>query len=97
MGRHRCYQCDAAWEAPHRVPGRTEPCAGCGADLTCCRNCRFYAPGAPNDCREPNAERVGDKTKANFCDYFEFAEREASGAPSTTDDTRQHFDDLFKS
>lgn len=92
----RCHQCDAVWEAPHRAPGRTEPCPGCGADLHVCLNCRFYDPSAPNACAEPNAERVLDKTKANFCDYFEFAKREAgAAAPASTDRARKRFDDLF--
>ncbi len=35
-----------------------------------CLNCSFYAPGAANDCREPQAERVVDKERANFCEFF---------------------------
>ncbi len=87
------------WESPHPRPGRTEPCAECGADLSCCHNCRFYSPGAPNDCAEPNAERVLDKEKANFCDYFEFAQGDAASGEGDTAaaDGRQRFDDLFKS
>jgi hypothetical protein len=36
--------------------------------------CVFYAPGHYNDCREPQAERVLDHDRANFCDYFRPAE-----------------------
>lgn len=39
-----------------------------------CLNCRFYAPGAANDCREPVSEPVKDKERANFCDWFSPAE-----------------------
>ena len=33
-------------------------------------NCDFYDAGAYNQCREPQAERVLEKEKGNFCDYF---------------------------
>ena len=33
-------------------------------------NCRFYDSSAYNDCSEPAADRVVEKDKANFCDYF---------------------------
>jgi hypothetical protein len=32
--------------------------------------CQFYDQKAYNDCRESSADRVQDKEKANFCDYF---------------------------
>ncbi len=32
--------------------------------------CRFFDQKAYNQCREPSAERIIDKEKANFCDYF---------------------------
>ena len=52
--------------------GRQELCVFCGSDLHCCLNCTFYARGAYNDCREPQAERVVEKGRGNFCDYFVF-------------------------
>ena len=98
MPAHRCHRCQAAWESPHRSPGRTETCEGCGADLHCCLNCRFYAPTAPNECTEPNVERILDKEMGNFCDYFEFAGGEGPAVDHTpADDARQSFEDLFKS
>lgn len=40
------------------------------ASIRCCKMCQFYDPKAYNECREPNADRVVDKEKANFCDYY---------------------------
>ena len=99
MLAYRCHGCQAVWDSPHQRPGRTETCATCGADLSCCCNCRFYAPTAPNECEEPNVERVLDKEKANFCDYFEFTRRDGALSPGedVSADARQSFDDLFKS
>lgn len=51
--------------------GRESRCTGCDKPIHCCRNCRFYAPGRPNECREPLVERVIDKLRSNFCEYFE--------------------------
>ena len=52
--------------------GRQELCPFCRADLHCCLNCTFYERGAYNECREPQAERVLEKNRSNFCDYFRF-------------------------
>ena len=51
---------------------RREVCPFCRADLHCCYNCAFYDPKASRACREPIAEPVKDKHKANFCDFFTF-------------------------
>ncbi len=40
------------------------------ADIRSCKMCQFYDPKSYNECREPSADRVQDKEKANFCDYF---------------------------
>jgi hypothetical protein len=52
--------------------GRQTQCPSCGDDLHCCLNCSFYDAGSYNDCREPQAERVLDKSRSNFCDFFSF-------------------------
>lgn len=49
---------------------RSDSCPKCMADIRCCKNCQFYDVKAYNECREPQADRVADKEKANFCDYF---------------------------
>ncbi len=62
--------------------GRQAQCPFCGADLHCCMNCSFYDHGAYNDCRESQAERVLDKVRSNFCDFFSFKEKGKSPATS---------------
>lgn len=39
-------------------------------DIRCCKNCQFYDPKSYNECRESSADRITDKEKANFCDFF---------------------------
>jgi hypothetical protein len=91
-----CHACKKE-VVPGRTVGRREVCQGCGADLTCCLNCSFYDRAASKECREPMAELVKDKTRANFCDYFVFAETGgATGAAADADRARKALDDLFK-
>jgi len=48
-------------------------------------------------CREPAAELVKEKAKANFCDYFMFADTRSAEIPdSVTKQARQALDELFK-
>lgn len=91
-----CHHCRKELE-PIRKPGREETCPYCGADLHVCLNCRFYNPGAYNECREPQAERVVEKKRSNFCDLFVFVDETArSRDASKKDDVRSRLDDLFK-
>ena len=65
----RCWHCGREIVVDGRV-GFREECSGCERPLHVCRNCEFYDPAYNNACREPMAERVVDKERANFCEYF---------------------------
>lgn len=56
------------------IIGRRDTCLSCGADLRACIQCRHYDTNVADDCREPQAETVPDKEKANFCDYYQTAQ-----------------------
>jgi predicted RNA-binding Zn-ribbon protein involved in translation (DUF1610 family) len=91
-----CHSCRKEIAIERKV-GRAETCPSCGADLHVCLNCRFYSPAAYNDCAEPQAERVVDKRRSNFCDYFVFIDDAArKGQSAKKDDTRSKLDALFK-
>ena len=49
---------------------RSETCPHCRADLHACRQCIYYDTSKASACREPVAEHVTDKTRANFCGYL---------------------------
>jgi hypothetical protein len=87
-----CHTCGALIEL--EMVGRRDECPRCGADLHVCLNCNFYDPGRANQCYEPQAERVTEKDRSNFCDYFRFQEqgRIASGKTNAEKAWR----DLFK-
>jgi hypothetical protein len=96
-----CHHCGHDLKLAEKMR-RTDSCPYCQSDLKCCLNCRFFDPGANNQCREPQAEWCADKEKSNFCEYFDF--REVSplsmpghgGAQSEQARARQSFDSLFK-
>ncbi len=79
-----CFSCSKKIPTDIR-PGRGDECGGCGADLKVCLNCRFYEPGTYNDCAEPNAERVVEKERANYCEYFEYSTGNRGGSSEKRD------------
>ena len=73
-----CMSCDAELPADLRI-GRETLCPKCDAYLHACIQCRFYEPTLHNQCLEPEADYVGDRQKANFCDFFALAGTRDSG------------------
>ena len=91
-----CFQCGEEIAADQMIL-REDECPHCSSDLHCCRNCRFYDPAVSNQCREPQAEWVTEKDKANFCEFFVFSDSTgpraaARKAPSA----RERFNRLFR-
>jgi hypothetical protein len=93
----RCHRCRNLLGMDDLI-GRREMCPSCGADLHVCLNCRFYDPAAYNACREPQAERVLDKDRANFCDYFDFRTEidQKPSSPADTSSAKDRLAALFK-
>lgn len=95
---HTCSFCGHDLELKDRVM-RKDTCPGCGRDLHCCLQCRFYDPSCHNQCREPQAEMVRDRDKANQCDFFRFGGGKPKGgedAESSREKARKELDRLFK-
>ena len=77
--------------------GRRDSCPSCGADLHACVQCEFYDPSAPNQCREPQADRVLSKDQANFCELFRLSRTEVAGQPANEAElARARLEALFK-
>lgn len=77
--------------------GRRDTCPHCNRDLRCCKQCRFYDPNAYNECREVSAERIHDKERANFCDFYQIrGSRRGRGRAGRTKDAREALEALFK-
>ncbi len=90
-----CHDCGAPLPRVERI-GRRDVCLACDAELHCCANCRFHTPGMHNDCAEPQAERVADKLRANFCDYFAVRPDTPAAANRPAASARTKLDDLFR-
>ena len=65
-----CWKCGASLAALTLPLRRLEECKACGAELHVCRMCVDYDTAVAKSCREPIAEEVKEKERANFCDYF---------------------------
>lgn len=83
MGSTRhCHACGRDYALPG-LPGRSETCDGCGAELKVCLNCVSYDPRVAYQCRDRRADPVAEKHTANFCEYFEFVRREWTARPAS--------------
>jgi len=65
-----CWKCGASLADLSLPLTRRDVCRRCNAALHACKLCEFYDIGKAKHCREPIAEEVNDKQRANFCDYF---------------------------
>jgi hypothetical protein len=93
----KCHSCGAELDFAPGAVGRGEECLNCRADVRVCLNCSHYDPGSYNECRESMAERVVDKDRRNFCDYFSLGSPgSGGGVDKTKEDALKKFDDLFK-
>ena len=92
----RCHACLKELEIKLPV-GRQELCLFCQSDLHCCLNCTFHVMGTYNSCREPQAERVIEKSRSNFCGYFVFRDRAQENRGADPRDTaKAKLEALFK-
>lgn len=65
-----CKKCSTVHNFEARL-GFREECEKCGQDLHSCEHCDFYDTRAYNACREPSADVVKEKDRANYCEYFQ--------------------------
>lgn len=104
----KCWKCGTDLETPERsrIPFKAI-CDKCLAWLHCCKNCKNYKPGLPNDCAIPGTELIADREACNFCDSFDLlgTAPKAAADPNTAakklfgDDPQEKkkgFKDFFK-
>ena len=65
-----CWKCGTILTDLAETVGRHDVCLNCRAELYVCKMCEFYDPRVSNSCREPIADAVNNKERANFCGYF---------------------------
>jgi hypothetical protein len=90
-----CFHCRCQIEFKQLISFR-ETCPRCEQPVHVCLNCHFYDPSFNNQCREPQAERVVDKDRANFCEYFSPRTAPEPERVLPANDARAKLDALFK-
>lgn len=92
-----CFNCgnDLKLEKGSKV-SYSETCDKCDADVKACKNCLHYNQKAYNECNENQAERVVDKSRRNYCDYFKLEGGQSSNKQESKDDIFAKMDALFK-
>jgi hypothetical protein len=64
-----CFNCQKKLDLPKKIPFRAL-CDYCSFYQHCCKNCTFYKPGFPNECKIEGTEPVNDRLQMNFCEDF---------------------------
>ena len=90
----QCYRCGNVLNSEYDF-ARADRCSKCGIDTRCCKNCANYDKSKYNECTEPVADRVVDKEKSNFCDFFKPSDK-AVKAVNPADAAKAAADALFK-
>ena len=85
-----CWKCQKSLDESDY--GRQNRCP-CGWDTRVCKNCSFYDRSSYNECRETQADRVVEKEKSNFCDYFKPGSPQGQASKA---DLKAAADALFK-
>ena len=92
-----CWKCGASLAHLSLPLTRRDVCKQCSVDLHVCKLCEFYDIGKAKHCREPIAEEVRDKDRANFCDYFKPKAGVFSNKQQTeAEKAREQLEALFK-
>jgi len=90
-----CWKCGTSLEHLSLPLRRQDECRACGAELHACRLCEFFDPAVAKSCREPVADEVKDKTRANFCDYFRPRAHAWDGSGSSGANAKLQLEALF--
>lgn len=105
----RCSNCGVVLPALSKELGE---CGQCGSPLRCCKMCTHFDPGSRFECSEPVETRVSPKDRHTSCEFFALkttVEKDTSGtgappasaaspvsSPTSSDDARKAFENLFK-
>ncbi len=90
-----CWKCSAGLEDLPQPLGRRAECPACGVELHVCRQCRHYDTAKAKQCRELVADEVKNKTRANFCEWFQARAGTHAGSAVTASGGRAALDALF--
>jgi hypothetical protein len=91
-----CWKCGFALADLSLPLRRLDECPKCRGELHVCKMCVDYDTRVAKHCREPTADEVNDKTRANFCDHYK-PRAGAYVAPNTleVDKAKSELEKLF--
>ena len=92
-----CWKCGGALSDLLLPLPRHEECPHCRAQLHVCRMCVFFDATLAQQCREPVADLVSDKLRANFCGYFQINPHAFTASADQAVASHQALDAMFKS
>jgi hypothetical protein len=90
-----CWKCGANLTDLPQPLGRRAECTTCHAELHVCRMCRHHDAAKAKQCREPMAEEVKDKIRANYCEWFQVRPGAFAPVGPAKDDPRGALEALF--
>lgn len=90
-----CWKCGGVQTELLLPLARLAECPHCRAQLHVCRMCMYFDPTAAQQCREPVADAVADKQRANFCGYFQIKPHAYAAPSDQAAAARQQLDALF--
>ncbi len=93
--KYACWKCGAALGDVLLPLARLAECPHCRAQLHVCRMCMFFDRSAPQQCREPVADAVNDKQRANFCGYYQINPNAFTAPSDQVAVSRSQLDALF--
>ena len=65
-----CWRCGESLADLPLPLARLAECLSCHTELHVCRMCKYYDTSVAKSCREPVADEVSNKERANFCGWF---------------------------
>ena len=90
-----CWKCSQFLEDVLLPFPRLARCKVCKADLHVCSMCEFFDTTVSNSCREPIAEKVNDKNRANFCGYFQPGNKAQINKDTSIESNKDSLESLF--
>ncbi len=94
MTKLYCKSCGEENSFEAKVSFRAD-CMKCGMDLHTCEHCIFFDNASYNECKEPSADRVLEKNRANYCEFY-LATGEANSSTSQKEKQKLLAEALFK-
>jgi hypothetical protein len=90
-----CYSCKSKIVIQDKIAFRQD-CDKCGNALHSCVQCQHYDPKVYNECKETMADRILEKQKSNYCEFFSASPKTSAVGDTKKVDLLAQAEALFK-